>query len=613
MATSAQEIQNYEMGDPTKAEHAYLNELQPLKNYINHEKFPNFRLGIGTTVDDYLNNSTIAGLTNDNFTETVAGNAMKMSSCVSNDGSMDFSKVKSYVEAADRAGLNIYGHTLAWHSQQPNGWLRSLIKDRPAEPFENPDTTVLVTLGSKDFRTQQSVGWTSDKDKYGFSLSYSSTSGLHIHTTTAMDFWLVQFVGYDNIPIEPEKPYTITFEIQGSAEGKLHTNIGDWSHGRYTDIPFTTTWSTVSGTYISEVNTPFMMIQCGDFVGDIYIRSIKVDEQVGAMKGDDGSIIMPQSSRLSTEEKREILTGAMEQWIKGMMEACDGKVKAWDVVNEAIGGNGNDGEGNYTLQHSTGYNGDAAWDVGGDSFYWQDHMGDLEYVRTAVRLARKYGPEDVKLFINDYNLELGESTKKLTSLINWIKKWEADGETHLDGIGTQMHIYYYENPSSQSSKKVSISNSFKLMARTGKLIRISEMDMGYMNAAGKELKTSELTDEQHKNMADFYEWIVKEYLRLIPAEQQWGICFWCPTDSPANSYWRPNKPVGIWSEDLFRKHVYGGIVNGLSAYTTGLDTVANDSESSAIYNLAGYRYPVGTRLTDLPSGLYIIDGKVVKN
>ena len=65
-------------------------------------------------------------MTNDNFTETVAGNAMKMSSCVDGNGNMNFSTVKNYVNTATAAGLSVYGHTLAWHSQQPKAWLLKL-------------------------------------------------------------------------------------------------------------------------------------------------------------------------------------------------------------------------------------------------------------------------------------------------------------------------------------------------------------------------------------------------------------------------------------------------------------------------------------------------------
>lgn len=609
----AQDLKNYQQGNPQKPEYDYLKDLAPLKNYINKEKYPNFRLGIGTTVNNYLSDPTVEGLTNDNFTETVAGNAMKMSSCVSNSGTMDFTTVKKYVDAADNAGLNIFGHTLAWHSQQPTGWLQSLIKDRPSAPFENPDTIVNIAVDSKDFRTQQNVGWTSDKTQYEYSLNFSSTNGLNIHTTKTVNFWEVQFIGYSNIPIEPEKTYTFTYTIKGSDNGTLHTKLGDWSNGAYTNFDFTTDWTEVSITYQTPVNTPFLLIQCGDFIGDIYIRDIKIEEQVGAMIAADGSIQLPQSTKLTQPEKLQILTDAMEQWIKGMMEACDGKVKAWDVVNEAIAGKGSDGTGFYPLQHADANNGDN-----NDAFYWQDHMGDLEYVRTAVRLARKYGPGDVKLFINDYNLESDwDGNTKLNSLINWINKWEADGETHIDGIGTQMHISYYEKASTMLSKKNYISNMFKRMAATGKLVRISELDMGYVNEDGRDLNTADLTEKQHQNMADFYEWIIKEYLRLVPAAQQWGICFWCPTDSPANSYWRAKKPVGIWTEpDYYRKHVYAGIVRGLGSRDySSVPLIPADPASATsanLYTISGLPIPASVPFTSLPSGLYIRAGKLIR-
>ncbi len=768
---SSQTLKNHEQGNPNDPKYDYLKEFAPLKNYIDYEKYPNFKLGIGTTVSDYLSNPTVKEITNGYFTETVAGNAMKMSSCVNNNGNMDFSRVTKYVNAAEEAGINVFGHTLAWHSQQPNGWLRELIKDKAPEQFEHPDTIVNVIACSKDFRTQQNVGWTADQSKFGFSLSFSSADGLKIHTTKSLNSWDVQFIAYDNIASEAGKTYKITYEIKGSKNGVMHSKLGDWGSGSNKDFSFTADWQEISVEYACPVNNPFLLLQCGDFVGDIFIRNIKVEESVGAMKieenrrylkveasskksevwdnqfwiitsapftagqsfeftadvradkkakastqvhNDPGNYVdynafgnidfdtewksvkvsgkfakggksvafnlsefadanvyyfdnislkiagverivngsidndelssfkmkksggnltapkmekngfylkLPQSTPLTKAEKLEILSGAMEKWIKGMMNACNGKVKAWDVVNEAISGGGNDGNGNYSLQHSNEYNGDATWDVGGDSFYWQDHMGDLEYVRTAVRYARQYGPDDIVLFINDYNLESDwDGNKKLKSLINWIKKWESDGETYIDGIGTQMHISYYENGGTLASKKNAITNMFKLMAASGKLVRVSEFDMGYVNASGKDIPTSEMTDAQHQNMADYYEWILKEYFRLIPKDQQWGICFWCPTDSPVNSGWRANTPVGIWTLNTFyRKHAYAGIVKGLGGidHTSAIDRIIDDerplkNRADGIYNIRGFRYPSTTRYEDLPSGFYIIDGKVVR-
>ncbi len=768
LSTLAMAQEKFELGKPNNDNYRYLDEYLALKEYIDYSKYPNFKLGAGTTVNDYLNNSLVKNMINKNFTETVAGNAMKMASCVDNNGNMNFNTVKNYVNAATKAGLNIYGHTLAWHSQQPNGWLRKLIADKPAPELTDGDVDIVKLVASKDFRTTQNVGWKSEESTYGYKLNFDATNGLNIHTTKkCTNSYDVQFLAMTDIPTTKNKTYKMTMTVRGSEEGKLHSKLGDWNNGQYPDVPFTTEWQDVVVNYTAVVENSFYMLQCGDFVGDIYIKAIKFEEQEkgktinedrrcikahatakqsevwdnqfwvvpgsfskgasyvftaevradkpayastqihstpsnwvssdalgninfttewktvtisgkfseagqsiafnlseladennyyfdnislkiagtetiknGDFEGTDvssfkvkensGSIVdptiieslsyiyVPSTVPLTPEERHDTLVYAMDKWIKGMMEACDGKVKAWDLVNEAISGGGNDGEGNYVLQgNNPNGNPDATWDVGGDNFYWQDYMGALEYVRQACRLARKYGPEDIVLFINDYNLESDwDQNKKLKSLINWIKKWESDGVTKIDGIGTQMHISYYENSGTQTSKKNAITNMFKLMAETGKWVRISEMDMGYNDASGNSVPTNQMTEAQHKKMAEFYEWIIKEYFRLIPPEQQWGICQWCTTDAPANSGWRANTPVGIWDLNYYRKHVYAGFVRGLNGgepTPTGIDGLEAEKTidtSKGIYNLQGIRMSA-TSLDELPSGLYIVNGKKV--
>ena len=550
--------EKFELGKPGDDNYRYLDDFKALKEYIDYTKYPNFKLGAGTTVNDYLNNSLVRNLTNKNFSETVAGNAMKMASCVDGNGNMNFTTVKKYVDAATDAGLGVYGHTLAWHSQQPKGWLLKLLADKQ-DP--NGGEEVWTTIASKDFRKDKSVGWKSDETTYGYTLNFDNTNGLNIHTTKMnTNSWDVQFLAMTDIPTQTDKTYKMTMTVKGSEAGYLHSKLGDWTSGEYPDIPFTTEWQEVEVSYKAAVDNSFFMLQCGDFVGDIYVKDIKFEGYVGAT--------IPQTP----QEMHDTLVYAMDLWIKGMMEACGGKVKAFDLVNEAISGGGNDGEGNYLLQHSEAYspdgNPDATWDVGGDAFYWQDYMGDLEYVRQACRLARKYGPEDVKLFINDYNLESDwDDNKKVKSLVGWIKKWEADGVTKIDGIGTQMHISCFEDDNILDGIKKHITKMFEVIAASGKLCRVSEMDMGYVrgsNRWGSSIKTKEVTEAEHQKMADFYEWIIKEYFRIIPPEQQWGICQWCTNDAPAQSGWRGGEPVGIWDQNFYRKHVYAGFVRGLS-------------------------------------------------
>ncbi len=607
LSTTALAQETFELGKPNDDNYRYLDEYKALKEYIDYSKYPNFKLGAGTTVSDYLNKPLVKNLINKNFSETVAGNAMKMASCVDGNGNMNFTTVKNYVNAATKAGINVYGHTLAWHSQQPKGWLLKLLADKP-DPTGGEAYTVIA---SKDFLTQKSVGWHSDESTYGYSLKFDAANGLNIHCTKKnTNSWDVQFLAMENILADVGKTYKMTMTVKGSKNGKLHSKLGDWNNGQYPDIPFTTEWKEVTAEYKAVVSNNFFMLQCGDFVGDIYIKDIKFEGYQGKS--------IPQTK----EEMHDTLVYAMDKWIKGMMDACGGRVKAWDLVNEAIGGGGNDGSGFYTLQHSEQYNPNgnpnATWDVGGDAFYWQDYMGDLEYVRQACRLARKYGPEDIVLFINDYNLESDwDGNKKVRSLVNWIKKWESDGVTKIDGIGTQMHISCFESNSILNNIKKHITQMFEIMAKSGKLCRVSEMDMGYVrgtNRWGSSVKTDQLTEAEHKKMADFYEWIIKEYLRIIPPAQQWGICQWCTTDAPSSSGWRGGEPVGIWDLKYNRKHAYAGFVRGLNGgEPTAINRIGVDKSadtSKGIYRLNGMR--MQTSSPDLlPSGIYIIDGKKV--
>ena len=604
LSATAMAQEKFEVGKPDNDAYRYLDEYQALKEYIDYSKYPNFKLGAGTTVNDYLNNSLVKNLTNKNFTETVAGNAMKMASCVDGNGNMNFTTVKNYVNAATKAGLNVYGHTLAWHAQQPNGWLRRLIADKPDTSGEEEWDVV----ASKDFRTNKSVGWKADETENGYTIKFDSTNGMVVTTTKSLP-WQVQFVPMDNILLQTGKSYKMTMTVKGSKSGKLDGRVGDWSGGANVSFSFTDEWKDVEVEMKPTMESSFLLLHVPNYIGEVDIRSIKFEGYK--------TKTVPQTQ----QERHDTLVYAMDKWIKGMMDACGGKVKAWDLVNEAISGDGNDGQGNYELQHSDGYK-SGTWDVGGDAFYWQDHMGDLEYVRQACRLARKYGPEDIKLFINDYNLESDwDDNKKVKSLVGWIKKWEADGVTKIDGIGTQMHISCFENANILKSIKEHITKMFQIMAASGKLCRVSEMDMGYVrgsNRWGSSVKTSQLTEAEHKKMADFYEWIFKEYFRIIPPEQQWGICQWCTTDSPANSGWRAGEPVGIWDLDFYRKHVYAGFVRGLGGVVyNGIEGVEADKTidtSKGIYNLNGQKLSTADSQqpaanAKLPKGLYIVNGK----
>ena len=554
--------QNFETVRPGKeAQYGYLEQYDALKEYIKDR--PNFHLGIGTAVDEYNKKELVYALTNSNFNETVAGNAMKMSSCVADDGSMDFDKVKEYVKNATDAGLSVYGHTLAWHAQQPNKYLNGLIKDKELPPAEdNPG--LIITSGDPKANT-----W--DYEIY-----------------------------YDlDEPLKAGKTYEISLNVRGTNPGTIDFWPGkkDGSATQYGAGSFTVAESAIDNSFSFTPNADIdrMRFCFGKVGGTLYFDNFVLKE-----KGSDHNIAVNSTFDeddishwtkvswvdisyeignvaggfipLTPDEKKEKLTPVLQNWIYGMMEATEGKVKAWDVVNEAISGEDKDGDGYYDLQSAT--RGTVSADDAKNNFYWQDYLGDTEYVRTAVAAARKGfkdaggNPEELKLFINDYNLETVDAqnnNKKLESLIHWIDEWQKDGVTKIDGIGSQMHVTCSMDPAKQKKNEEAYLNMLHKMVDSHMLVRISELDMGLADKDGNLVNTTDMTEEQHKAMRAYYEFIVKKYLEIVPKEQQWGICQWCATDSPANSGWRAGLPVGLWDLDYYRKHTYGGFAAGLGA------------------------------------------------
>ena len=232
--------------------------------------------------------------------------------------------------------------------------------------------------------------------------------------------------------------------VRGSKKGSVSLLFqnpdGYVDCGSLGSMAIDTDWNdiTVKGTVNGDGATR-ILFNVGNYDGKIEIASMMIYYEKSA------NVI-----QLTPEQKAEILEAEMERWVSGMMAATQGYVKAWDVVNEPISG-GPWGQ-RYDLQHAVN-DPDAA-----KKFYWQDYLGD-DFVRVPVKYARKYfeenggNPDDLKLFINDYNLESDwDDNQKLKSLISWIEQWESDGVTRIDGIGSQMHISYYLNPQTQQSK-----------------------------------------------------------------------------------------------------------------------------------------------------------------
>lgn len=380
-----------------------------------------------------------------------------------------------------------------------------------------------------------------------------------IKNLSAAQNWEKQLCYEQTTPFENGKTYFLRLKVKGTKDGAIVAGFqnpdGYVGCGDFPAFSVTTDWQEVKvSTTCTGDNATRLLFNVGDYEGTLYFDDVCLfyEEKTNMIE-------------MTPEEKKDTLTWALDNWVKGMMEATGGYVTAWDLANETVSGTDSDRDGIYELQSSK--NGDPT-----TNFFWTDYLGDIDYVRILESRARKYfkeyggDPSKLKLFINDFNLESWwDGNKKVKSLVEWIRRWESDGVTKIDGIGTQMHVSYILNEADQKAQEDSIVNMFKILAESGKLIKISELDMSIVDKAhGTAVKTENVTYEQQLKMAEFYQFIISKYFEIIPVEQQYGITQWCATDSPADSGWRPGEPTGLWDSSFKRKPTYAGFANGLA-------------------------------------------------
>ncbi|MGC8764334.1 MAG: endo-1,4-beta-xylanase [Brevinematia bacterium] len=180
----------------------------------------------------------------------------------------------------------------------------------------------------------------------------------------------------------------------------------------------------------------------------------------------------------TSEELKEV----MRVHISNVVGHYRGKIRDWDVVNEAMDENGN-------LRENI----------------WQLIIGE-EYIEHAFRCAHEADP-DAKLFINDYNIE--EINPKSDGLYNLVKKLK-DKNVPIHGVGFQFHLDGRWEPD-----YASIKANFKRFKDLGLDIQITELDV----RIPKDFKQEDL-DRQAR--------IYKELLKIFLASGgntfvMWGI------------------------------------------------------------------------------------------
>lgn len=511
-----------------------IDGYKDLNTYVNREANPMFKLGAGITLSDYTSKSVMYRLVNKNFDEITLGYEMKHGAVVQADGSLDLDNVNKLLAMASEANVSVFGHTLCWHANQNATYLNNLIA---------PD--VLSSTGpgwdlimAENFETDNisnytfNSGLTSTFTEVGQGNNNSGRALKLTNASVRTNEWDAQLYLKFSPAVQLGEKYRLTMDVRSDVTATSPTqaqlNVGGYKHWDFFGaVPYTGTWA----TYTKETTISAEMVACntiafnlGKSAGSFYYDNIKLEKYNAT-----GSI---QTLEKTPEQKEVIIKEALDKWISGMVTTSKDYVKAWDVVNEPM-----DDGSPYDLKTGVGKI------LKSDEFYWQDYLGK-EYAVEAFKLTRKYGnPTDI-LFINDYNLEY--SLDKCKGLIQYVEYIESKGQK-VDGIGTQMHITI-------NSDKDKIATMFQLLAATGKLIKVSELDV----AAGLSPKAADL-----QKQTDMYKYVVDMYTKYIPANQRYGITVWGVTDSKSDSSWLPGQHQGLWSVDFTRKSSYTGFAEGL--------------------------------------------------
>lgn len=406
-----------------------------------------------------------------------------------------------------------------------------------------------------------------------------------VNPTDGSDYYAAQLAYTFDDPLKVGETYVIQFYAKTSLTGAgvqfATQNSNDYSGEGYHAIPLSSEWVLCEHEYTcSKEGINRILINFGKNAATFYLDNIKFGVKKAtarALTRGTSITYVPKSA----EEKKAALLSAMEAWIKGMAQHPGmERVTEWDVINEPIGDNSKwrgfdntfmDGDSAPVENEESGLTLNWGNEAGNGHFYWGYYIGK-EYATKAFEYARKYCSTGTKLYVNDYNLE--SSPNKLAALIDFVQYIEDNGQ-EVDGIGTQMHV-------SSSITKDQVDAMFKTMAATGKLIRVTELDV--------QVGTTTPSAEQLATQAEVYQMIFDSYRINVPQAQQSGITIWTLTDSKKeHEYWLSGDAPNLFDANYERKHAYKGVCDGIAGKDISEDFSGDDWKNA--YETEGEETP----------------------
>jgi endo-1,4-beta-xylanase len=213
---------------------------------------------------------------------------------------------------------------------------------------------------------------------------------------------------------------------------------------------------------------------------------------------------------------RDELLQRMREHIHTVVGRYKGKVKVWDVVNEAIA----DGNGTNVLRNSL----------------WLEIIGP-DFIAKAFQYAHEADPDAI-LRYNDYGLENPAKRKKLITLIKSLQAQKVP----VHAIGSQAHV-------NVSTTFETMDQALSEMETLGLPIHITELDVnsaaGGQRGFGADIASNAATTDRglvsdaDKKLAEAYAGIFRAFLKHSNSVKM--VTFWGVND--AVSWRRQGRPL----------------------------------------------------------------------
>lgn len=221
---------------------------------------------------------------------------------------------------------------------------------------------------------------------------------------------------------------------------------------------------------------------------------------------------------MSQPVTKEELIQRMKDHITTVVSRYKGRIKGWDVVNEAIMEDG-------SLRHSQFYN-----------------IIGPEFIKLAFQFAHEADP-DAELYYNDYGLD---NPTKRQGVINLVRDLKANG-CRIDAVGMQSHVAFNTNLTEYENSIVAFANEGVKVMATELDLSVLPWPMGYFGADvstnfdyQKQMNpyVDSLPAEKAKEQADFFVKLFEIYLRHADVMDR--VTFWGVADGDS---WKNGWPM----------------------------------------------------------------------